>query len=311
MKYLTKKGGFRQGRKETLPLYVIMLPGLLYFFIFRYIPLLGTIVAFKDVAPFEGIEAIFTAPWVGLKHFKKFTSSYFFWNILGNTFVLAGLRMVFEFLLPIGLALMINEIRHLKFKKAIQTISYLPYFISNVVLAGMVFNLLSLNGGLVPEIIRFFGGQPEYYVGNSDSFRTVLITAIVWKNIGWGTIIYLAALAGIDPQLYEAAEIDGAGVWQKTWKITLPSISYAIVIMFLLRISVVLNQGYEETLLLYSPPVYQVADIIDTYVFRIGLEQMNFSFATAVGLFKSLLALLLVGLSNWTTRKMGQESLYS
>jgi len=298
-------------RREILSLYWIMLPGLLYFFIFRYIPLFGTVVAFKDVAPFEGLEAMFTASWVGLKHFKKFISSYFFWNILGNTFILAGLRMIFEFGLPIVLALMINEIRGLKFKKAVQTISYLPYFVSNVVLAGMVFNLLSLHGGLIPEIIRFFGGQPEYYVGMSDTFRPVLVTAIVWKNLGWGTIIYLAALTGIDPQLYEAAEIDGAGRWQQTIRITLPSISYAIVIMFLLRVSVVLNQGYEETLLLYSPPVYQVADIIDTYVFRIGLEQMNFSFATAVGLFKSLLALVLVGLSNWATRKLGQESLYS
>lgn len=288
-----------------------MAPGLVYFFIFRYIPMLGTLVAFKDVAPFEGIEAIFTAPWVGLKHFRKFISSVFFWNIMGNTFILAGLRMIFEFGLPIVLALMINEVRLLKFKKAVQTISYLPYFVSNVVLAGMVFNLLSLHGGLIPEIIRFFGGQPEYYVGMSDTFRPVLVTAIVWKNLGWGTIIYLAALTGIDPQLYEAAEIDGAGRWQQTIRITLPSISYAIAIMFLLRISVVLNQGYEETLLLYSPAVYKTADIIDTYVFRTGLEQMNFSFATAVGFFKSLLALALVGLSNWTTKKLGQDSLYA
>lgn len=288
-----------------------MAPGLIYFFIFRYIPLLGTLVAFKDVAPFEGIEAIFTSPWVGLKHFRKFISSVFFWNIMGNTFILAGLRMIFEFGLPIVLALMINEIRRLKFKKAVQTISYLPYFISNVVLAGMVFNLLSLHGGLVPEIIRFFGGQPEYYVGMSETFRAVLVSAIVWKNLGWGTIIYLAALTGIDPQLYEAAEIDGANRWQQTVRITLPSISYAIVIMFLLRVSVVLNQGYEETLLLYSPAVYRTADIIDTYVFRTGLEQMNFSFATAVGLFKSLLALTLVGMSNWTTKKLGQDSLYA
>ncbi|MBN2658064.1 MAG: sugar ABC transporter permease [Spirochaetales bacterium] len=301
----------RKKKSDYTALYWLMAPGLVYFFIFRYIPMLGTLVAFKDVAPFEGIEAIFTAPWVGLKHFRKFISSVFFWNIMGNTFILAGLRMIFEFGLPIVLALMINEVRLLKFKKAVQTISYLPYFVSNVVLAGMVFNLLSLHGGLIPEIIRFFGGQPEYYVGMSDTFRPVLVTAIVWKNLGWGTIIYLAALTGIDPQLYEAAEIDGAGRWQQTIRITLPSISYAIVIMFLLRISVVLNQGYEETLLLYSPAVYKTADIIDTYVFRTGLEQMNFSFATAVGFFKSLLALALVGLSNWTTKKLGQDSLYA
>lgn len=301
----------KKKNSDFVALYWLMLPGLIYFFVYRYIPLFGTIVAFKDIAPFEGLEAMFTAEWVGLKHFKKFLSSVYFWNIMGNTFSLAGLRMVFEFGLPIVLALMINEVRRLKFKKFVQTVSYLPYFISNVVLAGMVFNLLSLHGGLIPEVIKFFGGTPEYYVGMSDTFRPVLVTAIVWKNLGWGTIIYLAALTGIDTQLYEAAEIDGANRWQQTLKITLPSISYAVVIMFLLRISVVLNQGYEETLLLYSPAVYKTADIIDTYVFRIGLEQMSFSFATAVGLFKSLLALCLVLSSNFITKKLGQDSLYS
>ncbi|MGL1890025.1 MAG: ABC transporter permease subunit [Spirochaetaceae bacterium] len=301
----------KKKNSDYLALYWLMLPGLLYFFIFRYIPLFGTLVAFKDVAPFEGLEAMFTAKWVGLKHFKKFLSSVYFWNIMGNTFSLAGLRMLFEFGLPIVLALMINEVRLLRFKKLVQTISYLPYFISNVVLAGMVFNLLSLHGGLIPEVIKFFGGQPEYYIGMSETFRPVLVTAIVWKNLGWGTIIYLAALTGIDTQLYEAAEIDGASRWQQTLRITLPSISYAVVIMFLLRISVVLNQGYEETLLLYSPAVYKTADIIDTYVFRVGLEQLSFSFATAVGLFKSLLALGLVLTSNFVTKRLGQDSLYA
>ncbi|GAK57588.1 binding-protein-dependent transport systems inner membrane component [Candidatus Vecturithrix granuli] len=298
-------------RNEVLVLYALMLPGLLYFLLFRIIPLLGTLVAFKDVAPFQGLEAIITAPWVGFKHFQKFMSSHFFWNILGNTFILAGLRMIFEFGLPIVLALLINEVINVYFKKSVQTISYMPYFISNVVLAGMVFNLLSLHGGLVPEVIRFFGGQPEYYVGKASTFRIVLVAAIVWKNVGWGSIIYLAALSGIDPELYEAAELDGANRWQQTIHITLPGISFAIAIMFLLRISVVLNQGYEETLLLYSPPVYKVADIIDTYVFRIGLQQLNYSFAAAVGLFKSFLALGLVWGSNWVTKKLGHESLYS
>lgn len=298
-------------RREVRDLYLLMLPGLVYFLLFRYIPMLGTLVAFKDVAPFQGIGAIITAPWVGLKHFEKFVSSYYFWNILGNTFVLAGLRMLFEFLLPVILALLINEVMNIYFKKTVQTISYLPYFISNVVLAGLVFNLLSLHGGLIPEIVRWFGGTPEFYVGKADSYRIVLVAALVWKNVGWGSIIYLAALSGIDPQLYEAARLDGASRWQQTIHITLPGISFAIAVMFLLRISVILNEGYEETLLLYSPPVYKVADIIDTYVFRMGLEQMNYSFAAAVGLFKSLLALVLVGVSNWTTKKLGYESMYA
>ncbi len=295
---------------EYKSLYLLLLPGLIYFILFRYVPLLGSLVAFKNVAPFDGIKEMIAAPWVGLKHIKLFMKSYYFWNILGNTFILAGLRMIFEFILPIFLALMINELKNKHFKKTVQTISYMPYFISNVVVAGMVFSVLSLNGGIIPEIIKFFGGTPEYYVGKAESFRAVLVTTIVWKNIGWGTIIYLAALAGVDQQLYEAAQIDGANRWQQTLHITLPSISFAIVVMFLLRISVVLNQGFEETLLLYSTPVYRVADIIDTYVFRLGLEQMKYSYATAVGLFKSFLALFLVMGSNYVTRKMGYESMY-
>lgn len=295
---------------EYKSLYLLLLPGLIYFILFRYVPLLGSLVAFKDVAPFDGIKEMIAAPWVGLKHFRLFTKSYYFWNILGNTFILSGLRMIFEFILPIFLALMINEVKNKYFKKAVQTISYMPFFISNVVVAGMVFSLLSLNGGVIPEIIKFFGGNPGYYIGMAESFRTVLVTTIVWKNVGWGTIIYLAALSGVDQQLFEAAQIDGANRWQQTLHITLPSISFAIVIMFLLRISVVLNQGFEETLLLYSTPVYRVADIIDTYVFRLGLEQMKYSYATAVGLFKSLLALCLVMGSNFVTRKLGYESMY-
>lgn len=307
---LPKKKSLGKKLRHYSSLYVLLIPGLLYFFLFRYVPLLGSLVAFKDVAPFDGVKEMIRAPWVGLKHIRLFMNSYYFWNILGNTFILAGLRMIFEFLLPIFLALMMNELKNKYFKKTIQTISYMPYFISNVVVAGMVFNLLSLNGGIIPEVIKFFGGKPGYYVGMTESFRTVLVATIVWKNIGWGTIIYLAALSGVDMQLYEAAQIDGANRWQQTVKITLPSISYAIVIMFLLRISVVLNQGFEETLLLYSSPVYRVADIIDTYVFRLGLEQLKYSYATAVGLFKSFLALFLVIGSNIVTRKLGYESMY-
>ncbi|MBF9014273.1 MULTISPECIES: sugar ABC transporter permease [unclassified Oceanispirochaeta] len=291
-------------------LYALILPGLLYVLIFRYIPLLGTVVAFKKVPTFATIEQIIAADWVGLYQFKKFVNSHYFWNILGNTFKLAGLRMIFEFGAPVILALLMNEIRNSYFKKFVQTVSYMPYFISTVVLAGLVFNVLSLQGGIIPELIRRFGGEAAYYLGDTRSFRGVLLAAIVWKNIGWGTIIYLAALSGIDPQLYEASRIDGAGRWTQTIHISLPSISFAVVIMFLLRISVVLNQGFEETLLLYSPAVYEVSDIIDTYVYRVGLLQNQASFASAVGLFKSLLALALVLLSNTVAKKFSNHSLY-
>ncbi|NQT58084.1 MAG: sugar ABC transporter permease [Bacteroidetes bacterium] len=291
-------------------LYALILPGLLYVLIFRYIPLLGVLVAFKKVPTFATIEQIMAAEWVGLYQFKKFVSSYYFWNILRNTFYLAGLRMIFEFGLPIILALLMNELKSVIFKRVVQTISYMPYFISTVVLAGLVFNVLSLQSGIIPEIVRRLGGDVRYYLGDIRSFRPVLLSAIIWKNIGWGTIIYLAALSGIDQQLYEAARIDGANRWVQTLKISLPSISFAVVIMFLLRISVVLNQGFEETLLLYSPAVYEVSDLIDTYVYRVGLLQNQASFGAAVGLFKSLLALCLVLLSNLVAKKYSDHSLY-
>ncbi|MGL1890028.1 MAG: ABC transporter permease subunit [Spirochaetaceae bacterium] len=291
-------------------LYVLMLPGLLYFLLFRYLPLLGTLVAFKDVAPFDDVLTILTSEWVGLKHFSAFISSHYFWNIMRNTFTLAGLRMLFEFFCPILLALLINEVRNKHYKKVIQTISYMPYFLSNIVLAGLVFQLLTMNNGIIPSLVEYFGGDSIYYLGDARYFRTVLVSAIVWRNIGWGTIVYLAALSGVDPQLYEAARIDGASRFAQTVHITLPSISFAVVIMFILRISVILNQGWEETLLLYNPGVYSVADIIDTYVWRVGLEQMRYSFATAVGVFKSLLALVLVLTSNYVAKKNGQQSMY-
>ncbi len=296
-------------RKDRF-LYLLMLPGLLYFLFFRYLPLMGTLVAFKDVAPFDSAATIITSKWVGLKHFKAFISSHYFWNIMKNTFALAGLRMIFEFFCPVILALLINEVRNKYLKKTIQTISYMPYFISNIVLAGIVFQLLTMNNGIIPALVESLGGNSIYYLGDSRYFRTVLVSAIVWRNIGWGTIVYLAALSGIDPQLYEAARIDGANRFKQTLYITLPGISFAIAIMFILRISVILNQGWEETLLLYNPGVYSVADIIDTYVWRMGLEQMRYSFATAVGFFKSILALLLVVISNATARKCGQQSMY-
>ncbi len=291
-------------------LYLLMLPGLLYFLLFRYLPLLGTLVAFKDVAPFDNAATIIASKWVGLKHFESFISSHYFWNIMSNTFALAGLRMIFEFFCPVLLALLINEVRNKYLKKTIQTISYMPFFLSNIVLAGLVFQLLTMNNGVIPAIVESLGGDAIYYLGDSRYFRTVLISAIVWRNIGWGTIVYLAALSGIDPQLYEAARIDGANRFRQTLYITIPSISFAIAIMFILRISVILNQGWEETLLLYNPGVYSVADIIDTYVWRMGLEQMRYSFATAVGFFKSILALVLVVASNVIAKKSGQQSMY-
>jgi len=193
--------------------YFLILPGVLYFVIFRYVPILGTLVAFKNVMPFDDLSGMINAPWVGFKHFYNFMQSHYFWNILANTFILAGLRMVFEFGLPIILALLINEILNTKFKKVVQTISYMPYFISNVVLAGIVFSILSLDTGLITKILSWFGIEAKYYLGDSNYFRTILMSAIVWKNEGWGTIVYLAALSGLNPELYEACYLDCGNKW--------------------------------------------------------------------------------------------------
>lgn len=290
--------------------YLLLLPGMLAYLIFRITPFFGVIIAFKDLSPFDGLSAIITGPWVGLKNFIEFFNSYYFWNILRNTLVLALLRMLTEFPLPIVLAILLNEVRSKHFKKTVQTISYMPYFVSTVVLAGLVLTLFSSSGGLVPAIVKFFGGNPQYYLGDPRYFRAILVTTLVWKNIGWSSVVYLAALSGVDPQLYEAAEIDGANKWQQIWKITLPSISYAIIIMLILRVGVIINEGFEETLLLYSPSVYSVGDLINTYVYRVGLEQMRYSFATAVGFFESLMGLTLVLITNYFSKKAGHEGIY-
>ena len=219
--------------------------------------------------------------------------------------------MIFEFFFPIILAVQINEVLNSKFKKIVQTISYMPFFISNVVLAGIVFSLLSLDAGLIPKVLSWWGIEAKYYLGDNQYFRSILLSAIVWKNLGWGTIVYLAALSGVDKQLYEACYLDGGGKWVQLTKITLPSIAYAIVIMFILRVTVILNQGYEETLLLYSPSVYDTADIIDTYVYRVGVQGLKYSYATAVGLFKGLLSTALVLGANFTAKKLNQPTLFS
>ncbi|MCQ4896513.1 ABC transporter permease subunit [Anaerotruncus sp. DFI.9.16] len=312
-----KKGGVpaRRGLPAKMwkykMLYLFLLPGLLYFLVFRYIPLAGYMIAFKDLAPFEGLSAMFTGEWVGFRHFREFLNSYYFWNVFGNTVILAVLRLLVEFTLPILLALLLNEVRSKFFKTFVQTVSYMPYFVSNVVLAGLVFTLFSTNGGIVPAIVAHFGGVPSYYVTDVHWFRQILLGAIAWKNIGWSSIVYIAAMSGIDPQLYEAAALDGAGKLKQITRITLPCISFAITIMFIMRIGVIMNEGWEETLLLYSPSVYKVSDILDTYVYRAGLTEFRYSYATAVNLFKSVIGFMLVMVTNFIANKMGQQNMYS
>ncbi len=229
--------------------------------------------------------------------------------IIRNTIVLSFYHIVFGFPAPILLALLFNEVRVEFFKRFAQTLSYLPHFLSWVVVAAFMFTVLSPSSGIVNTIIGWFGVDPIYFVGKAEYFRFTLVTSALWKEIGWGAIIYLAALAGINPQMYEAAVVDGAGRFKQLLYITLPSLIPVISIMFILRIGHVLDAGFDQVLNMYSPATYSVGDILDTYVYRIGLEQMQFSFATAVGLFKNVIALVLVLFTNYIVKRAGQEGL--
>ncbi|NLG24320.1 MAG: sugar ABC transporter permease [Clostridiales bacterium] len=300
----------RANIKKYLPIYLIVLPSLLYFFVFHYVPMAGLVIAFKKVSPFQGLDGVFTAPWVGLTYFKKFFNSYYFGNLMSNTIVISLKKLLWGFPAPVLLALLLNELRNEKFKRVVQTVSYLQHFVSMVVLAGLVNTLLTTNGGVVNQLIAALGGEPIYFLGQPAYFHGVLVVSGIWKEAGWGTIIYLAAISGIDPALYEAAIVDGAGRLRRMWHITIPGISSIVVIMLILNVGRILNAGFEQILLLYSPPVYSVADIIDTYVYREGIVNLQYSFTTAVGLFKSVAALILVVSANLVANRLGEQGIW-
>jgi putative aldouronate transport system permease protein len=306
---LSTKATLVSTRKHSF-YYFLMLPGIAFFIIYKYVPLLGIIVAFKDVAPFDGLAEIISAPFVGFKNFTIFFNSIFFWDVLRNTFVISFMYLCFGFPAPIILALLINEVRDGLFKKSVQTISYLPHFLSMVVVAGMISNILSPNGGLLNSILKLMGSQSVFFLGDNKYIRWVFTFTAIWQEIGWSSIVYLAALAGIPEELYEAAIVDGASRWQQIIHVTLPGMMPIISIMFILQIGKILDGGFERVLLLYNPSVYENADIIDTFVYRKGLNELQYSFSTAVGLFKSIIVFIVIYFSNWSARKLGQESLW-
>lgn len=310
IKYSGKKEDLARRMRKYWPVYMIMIPGLLFYLIFHYLPMVGTIIAFKDISPFGGWQGIFTAKWVGLKWFKKLFSSHYFTQLLGNTLSISGLKLLFGFPLPIILALLLNEMRTPKFKRVVQTVSYLPHFISMVVLCGITRTLFS-STGIVNQIqMLLTGGEPINFIGSASYFRPVLVIMSVWASIGWNSIIYLASITGIDPQFYEAAMVDGASKWRQVWNITIPCITPTIVIMLIMNVGSLMNAGFEQILLLYSPGVYSVGDIIDTYVYREGLINLNYSYTTAVGLFKSVVAAVLMLGTNLAAKAMGQEGIW-
>ncbi|MEF2247520.1 MULTISPECIES: ABC transporter permease [unclassified Paenibacillus] len=288
-------------------LYIMLLPGIFYFIIFKYIPMFGLVIAFQDYKPFRGISG---SPWVGLKHFTRLFTEPDFLNILTNTLLLFGMNLLFYFPIPIILALMLNEVRMNFFKKLFQTLVYLPHFMSWVIIVSISFVMLTMDGGIINELLALLGFEKINFLLSTEWFRPMYIIQVIWREAGWGTIIYLAAIASVDPQLYEAARMDGAGRMRQVWHITLPAIRSVIVILLILKIGDVLELGFEHVYLLLNSMNREVAEIIDTYVYTAALRQGQFSYSTAIGFFKSFIGLILVMLANRLAKKMGEEGIY-
>ncbi len=288
-------------------LYIMLLPGIVYFIVFKYVPMYGLTMAFMDYKPYLGFS---DSPWVGLKHFERFFSEPQFWMLLRNTALLAVYNMFFFFPLPIILALMLNEVRHEKYKRFVQTMVYIPHFVSWVVVVGIFYLLFTTEGGIMNELLYKLSGEKIAFLLEPGWFRTMIITQSIWKEVGWGTIIFLAALAGVDLQLYESARMDGANRWRQLWHITLPAIRSTIVILLILRLGNFLDTGFEHIFLMLTSTNREVGDVFDTYVYTKGLTQAQYSYSAAVGMFKSVVGLLLVMGSNWVAKKFGEEGVY-
>lgn len=282
-------------------IYLMALPALIYYVIYHYWPMYGSIIAFKDFSPTAGILG---SPWAGLKYFEQFFSSVYFGRILRNTLVISFYSIIWSFPAPILLALLMNEIRSELFKRTVQTVTYLPHFISTVIICGMIVDFTSMKG-LFNYFIELFGGQAQNLLMNANLFRPIYIISGIWQEVGWGSIIYLAALTGIDNSLYEAARIDGAGRFQQMLHITLPGIAPTIIIMLILRMGQVMNVGFEKVMLLYNPATYEVADVISTFVYRKGIVEASYSYSAAVGLFNSVINFIMIIFANWVSRRCG------
>ena len=306
-----EKKGFGYNIRKYGFIYFLMLPGLLYFLIFHYIPMYGIVIAFQDFYPFQGIRGMILDPnWVGFKHFSSFFDSFYFWRIIRNTLLIYFYKLLLTFPAAIMLALLLNEVPNKKFKKVTQTISYLPHFLSWVIVAGVVSVILSPSAGIVNEVIKSLGRNPIIFMADKRYFRGVIVLSDLWRSVGWSSIIYLSALASIDPSLYESAYMDGANRLQKTVYITIPSIISVAIIILILSIGGILNAGFEQILLMYSPAVYEVGDIIDTYVYREGLINFRYSFASAMGLFKNVIGLIMVATANYLAKRYGDYGIW-
>ncbi|AIQ60506.1 protein lplB [Paenibacillus borealis] len=293
--------------RGNLDMYALLLPGLAFLLLFKYTPMYGILIAFQDFNIFGGIGG---SDWVGLAQFEKLIHSSDFMNVLINTLVISLYKIVILFPIPVLIALLLNEVKRMFFKRTIQTVIYLPHFLSWVIISGSFITILSPAGGLVNEIIRSFGGHPVSFLTDNQFFRSVIVFTAGWKETGWNAIVFIAAIAGIEQEQYEAAAIDGAGRIRQMISITLPGILPTVVLMFILRIGSLLEAGTEQILTMYNPLVYQTGDVIGTYVYRLGLGQQDYSFSTAVGLFNSVVGFVLVLSGNMLSRKFLNRSIW-
>ncbi len=288
-------------------LYFLMLPTIIYFLVFKYGPLWNAQIAFKDFKPLLGVVG---SPWVGFKHFETFVNSFYFTDLMTNTIIFSVAKLVLGLPLAVICAIALHETWFYRFRTFVQTVIYLPHFLSWVIMFGVMLTILSPGNGLLNSVIESFGGEPIPFLTSPDHFRWVVILSDIWKETGWSTILYLAALLAISPDLYEAAAVDGATPLQRIWYISLPGILPVIVLVTLLRMGHILEAGFNQIFVLYSVPVYSVGDIIDTWVYRQGVLQFQFSLATAVGFFKGIIGLVLILVANRVARRMAQQSLY-
>lgn len=302
-----RQGPFVKEMKKNYDLYLLLVPGFLFFFIFSYIPMFGLLIAFKDYNMFKGV---FASEWIGFAHFREMVQIPEFWRMTRNTLVLNLLGLIFGFPAPILLALLLNEVRNKYFKRVSQSLLYLPHFMSWIVLGGIIYEVLSPKYGIVNSLLRAVGIGEIYFMADKGWWIAVYVFAGIWAGAGWGTIIYLAAMTAIDPHLYEAAIMDGAGRWRKIWHITLPGIAPTIVILLILSVGHMVSIGIEQPLALMNPVVTDVSEVISTYIYSVGIKQGQFGLTTAVGMVQSVINLMLILGANYTVRRMGREGLW-
>ncbi len=292
-----KKKTLKKNLQQEWPLHLFLIPAMILLLIFSYFPMVGILIAFQDYVPSKGWDIFFKSEWVGLDNFKYVVTMPGFWRAMENTLVIAIQKIVVNIVAPLILALLLHEVKNVVFKKSVQTIVYIPYFFSWVIMGGIIMDILSPTTGIVNQLIKSLGGETINFLGNLDTIQPVFIVTNIWKEIGYNTVIFLAALTSIDPTLYEAAGLDGAGYYKKMVHVTLPSLVPMILLVTILGMGNILNAGFDQVFNLYGPVVYEKADIIDTFVYRLGMKELQYSVSTAVNLFKSVISIILISTS--------------